>query len=270
MRIVCLLENTQGNPQCEFEHGLSLYIETDTHRILSDAGQSDAAIHNAAVLGIDLTKLDSVFLSHGHYDHSGALISLSEIAPNARIYMQAGALDKHVHGERDIGIDPRIASLSNLRLLNGNLRIDGALSVFSGVRGHRLDPVGNKGISRILDSECVPDDFAHEQSLVIRDGGRNYLFSGCAHRGILNILDRYREIYGDDPYMAVTGFHMKKDAPYTELELASIRETALELKNTNTIFVTGHCTGDAAFAVMKEIMEDQLRRMRSGEEIMPF
>ena len=177
MRIVCLLENTQGHPQCEFEHGLSLYIETATHRILSDAGQSDAAIRNAAVLGIDLTRLDSVFLSHGHYDHSGAILSLSEIAPNARIYMQAGALNKHVHGERDIGIDPKIASLPNLNLLNGNLRIDDTLSVFSGVRGHRLDPVGNAGISRMLDGACVPDDFAHEQSLVVTDGGRNYLFS---------------------------------------------------------------------------------------------
>lgn len=71
MRIINLIENTEGNKGCFFEHGLSFYVETKQHKLLVDTGASDAFIHNAKVLGIDLTQIDSVILSHGHYDHSG-------------------------------------------------------------------------------------------------------------------------------------------------------------------------------------------------------
>ena len=112
------------------------------------------------------------------------------------------------------------------------------------------------------------DTFDHEQCLVIKEGKEQVLVSGCAHNGILNILDRYREIYGGMPARVISGFHMMKKTPYTEEEKSLILETAKELSEYETVFYTGHCTGDEAFALMKPVMGEKLVRLRSGVQVM--
>ena len=90
MRIVTLIENTPGDPRCACEHGLSLYLETHDHRLLMDTGSTGAFADNAEALGIDLTRVDTVVLSHGHYDHAGGLLRFAALNPGAPIYLQAG------------------------------------------------------------------------------------------------------------------------------------------------------------------------------------
>ena len=108
----------------------------------------------------------------------------------------------------------------------------------------------------------------HEQCLVITQNGKHWLLSGCAHNGILNILDRYREIFGGDPDFVLSGFHMmKRDGEHTEEEKAVILQTARELAKMNTVFYSGHCTGIPAFELMKEIMGDKLIALHSGEQL---
>ena len=69
LKITALIENTTENPDIETEHGLSLYIETQKHRILFDMGQTDMFARNAERLGADISAVDIAVLSHGHYDH---------------------------------------------------------------------------------------------------------------------------------------------------------------------------------------------------------
>ena len=115
----------------------------------------------------------------------------------------------------------------------------------------------------------VPDDFLHEQCLVIKQNGKSWLLSGCSHNGILNILDRYKELFDSYPDYVITGFHMmKKDGEHTEEEKAVIIQTAQELAKMNTVFYSGHCTGIPAFELMKVIMGDKLNALHSGEEIL--
>lgn len=267
MRITCLVENTQGHPCCRFEHGLSLFIETAAQRILLDAGQTDAALYNASVLGIDLSQLDRIFLSHGHYDHSGSLFDIAQKS-GAPVYMQKNAPETHVHGDRNIGIDPRILTLPNLVLLDGDVMIDDELSVFSGITGRRCFPNGNLELETVRDGRRMQDDFAHEQCLVLRQNRKSILLSGCAHNGILNILDRFTALYGDDPDYVITGFHMMKAAEHTEAEKAVIRETAEELKTKKTVYFSGHCTGAPAFELLQSILGDRLIAMHSGEVLL--
>ena len=84
MKIITLVENTSENETCIAEHGLSIYIETEKHKLLLDTGQTDAVVRNAEALGIDLSDVDTVILSHGHYDHSGGILPLSKLNQQLR------------------------------------------------------------------------------------------------------------------------------------------------------------------------------------------
>jgi len=269
MRLITLVENTCGKSGCIAEHGLSIYIETSKHKLLLDAGQTDAVVQNAARLGIDLSKVDTLILSHGHYDHSGGIIPFSELNSSARIIMQSSAAQPHYNLEKYNGIDTAILSLPNVELINGNKRLDDELFLFSGIYGRRCYPQGNSKLLCLKDGKKIPDDFAHEQCLVITQGKKHILLSGCAHNGILNILDKYNEMFGNYPDYVITGFHMmKRNGAYTNDEKAVIVQTAKELSMLNSVFFSGHCTGIQAFEVMKEIMGDKLISLHSGDEIL--
>ena len=269
MRIVALVENTFGHEGCIAEHGLSIYIETENHKLLLDTGQTDAVVRNAEALSIDLSAVDTVILSHGHYDHSGGILPFSEINHTAQIIMQRSAAEPHYNGERYIGIDTDILKLPNIQLIDGDMELDDELFLFSGITGRRCYPQGNRKLSRMENGIQVPDDFAHEQCLVIKQNGKRWLLSGCAHNGILNILNRYKELFDSHPDYVITGFHMmKREGEHTEEEKAVIIQTAQELSQLDTVFYSGHCTGIPAFEMMKDIMGDKLIALHSGEEIL--
>ena len=250
MKIVTLVENSCGNENCIAEHGLSIYIETDNHKLLLDTGQTDAVVKNAKVLGIDLTAVDTVILSHGHYDHSGGILPFSKL------------------NRRYIGIDTDILKLPNIQLIDGDMELDDELFLFSGITGRRCYPQGNRKLSCLKEGVKTEDDFMHEQCLVITQNGKRWLLSGCAHNGILNILDRYKELFDSHPDYVITGFHMmKREGKHTEEEKAVIIQTAQELSQLDTVFYSGHCTGIPAFELMKEIMGDKLIALHSGETV---
>lgn len=268
MKIITLLENSSTHQDCICEHGLSIYIETKKHKLLVDTGASDAFLSNAKVLGIDLRQVDTVILSHGHYDHSGGIMSFAQLNPHANIYMQKSAIGDYYDGEEYIGMDKRIQELSQVHFLEGDVQIDEELAVFTHVTGRRFWPQSNLGLNKWVNGEVFQDEFDHEQCLVVTQGEQRILFSGCAHNGILNLLDRFKEIYGEMPQVVISGFHMMKKTAYTKEEEKVIINTAQELCKMNTIFYTGHCTGNKAYDLMRPIMGEKLQLLHSGEKIM--
>lgn len=275
MRIMNLIENTKGREGCVFAHGLSFYVETAKHRLLLDLGPSEETLTNAERLGVDLSLVDTVILSHGHYDHSGGILAFAEKNAKAVIYMQESATGDYFADDgagvcrqyRYIGIDPRIKELSQVRRLRGDFKIDEELEVFTiKTRTHQL-PFTNRRLLIRGKEGYRQDDFRHEQFLVIWQDGKTVLMSGCAHNGILSILDAFAEKYGNPPDLVVSGFHLKKKTMYSEEELREIDEIAVELTKYPTRFVTCHCTGEAAYARMKTIMGGQLAYVHSGEKI---
>lgn len=271
MRVVNLIENTEGQEGCLFEHGLSFYIETEKHKILVDTGKTDAFLQNAHVLGIDLTQVDTVIISHGHYDHAGGVMAFAEVNPHAKIYMRDNAGLDYIHvregEERYIGIDKDILKLPQLVPVNGDQEIDEELYLFTDITGRRLWAKSNLELKRKNNLELVQDCFEHEQCLVLTQGEKRILLSGCAHNGILNILEKYQSIYHSFPDVVISGFHMAQKAEYTEEDVHVIRETARELKKTKSVYYSGHCTGKTAFDLMKDIMGDQLTAIHSGNTV---
>ena len=93
IRITTLVENTASGVSLLAEHGLSFWIEYANKRILFDTGQSNILVKNAKALGIDLAETDAIVLSHGHYDHTGGLAAVLNIAEKAKIYLHPGATE---------------------------------------------------------------------------------------------------------------------------------------------------------------------------------
>ena len=268
MKIICLSENTEGVSGCMAEHGLCLYIETKKHRLLLDTGASDLFAVNAVKAGVDLESVDTVVLSHGHYDHSGGIMTFAKINPKAKIYLRRNAGGDFYHDERYIGIDKEILKLPQIVFTDELTEIDEELTLFSGINGRKYFSKSNLALTERTDNGEIQDSFSHEQCLVISQNSRNTLVSGCAHNGILNILDRYHELFGKEPATVITGFHMMKKSDYTEEETAIIIDTAKELNKTDINFYSGHCTGIPAFNMMKEIMGAKLNAIHSGDKVL--
>lgn len=272
MKIINLIEDTKGVETCHHEHGLSFYIETKKHKLLLDTGATDAFLQNAQALNIDLTQVDTVIISHGHYDHTGGILAFAKINSKAKIYIQksaqGGFYNYRNQEEKYIGMDEKVSSLEQVVFLEGDLKIDEELSIFTGVTGRKLWPKGNEILKKKCGDEFVQDDFCHEQYLVVTQGAERVLLSGCAHNGILNILDKYREIYRNEPTHVISGFHMMKKDEYTKEDTQMIEETAHILSKMDTHFYSGHCTGEYPLEVLSKIMKDKLTAIHSGETVL--
>lgn len=254
MKVHCLIENSASGPGLEAEHGLSLLIESGGHRILFDAGASPAFARNAARMGIDLGTVDTAVLSHGHYDHGGGLLRLLELNEHCTIRASKYAGEPHFNvSDKDIGLPAELAGHNRLRFTP-----DAVHELAPGITLHpactvpQPYPVPACGMSTMRNGIRVPDDFRHELYLLIEENGKRVLFSGCSHRGILNIVSHFR------PHMLVGGFHLMR-TPLPELP-----PVADALAQFPTRYFTGHCTGEHAFNFLKERLGDQLHAFSAG------
>lgn len=258
MRIVILAENTACTENFSCEHGLSLYIEAGNNKILFDAGQTDLFAENAEKLGIDLKKVDFAVLSHGHFDHSGGMLAFLERNKTAPIYIHKEAFLPHSNAEgRDIGTDLKLAQSDRLVFTENVLSIAPGITLYSCNDRTRPYPTDTYGICKEENGKIIPDDFCHEQYLLIEEAGKKILISGCSHKGILNIMSWF------SPDVLVGGFHFMKLDPAGEGK-TTLEYAARELLRYHTVYYTGHCTGAAQFDFLKEHMGDCLQTISTG------
>ena len=271
MKITALMENTcgLGREGLRIEHGLSLYIETEHHKILFDTGQTDAFAKNADALGIDLNQADIAVLSHGHYDHGGGIRRFLELNDHAPVYMNCHAFEPHFSGLiKPIGLDSQLQKSDRIVLLGDAKNypqddvtvIDEELEFYSCNAREKKFEMNPYGLYRLENGEKVPEDFRHEQYLLIQENGKRVLISGCSHKGILNIVDWFQ------PDVLIGGFHFTKLDPDGEGRTV-LEDAAQILKQYPTVYYTGHCTGQAQFAFLKERMGDQLHYLAAGDTI---
>ena len=100
MKWTVLSDNRTNNPALATEHGLSVLLETGRHRILLDTGASDLFIRNAQVLGIELSTVDYVFISHGHSDHAGGLQHFVRVNDHAPVIVSPQAVSGRFYSRR--------------------------------------------------------------------------------------------------------------------------------------------------------------------------
>ena len=254
MKLWVLMENTACCDIFAAEHGLSLYLETGTRRILFDMGQSAAFADNADKLGVDLAAVDTAILSHGHYDHGGGISAFLSCNSTALIYLSPYAFEPHFgKGGKNIGLDPALESCGRL-VFTEERDLGSGLSLHSCNGAPRHWPIDPSGLYTLENGKPVSEDFRHEQYLLICEQGRRILISGCSHKGIANIVRWFR------PDVLVGGFHLR-DIPPEDPALAEIAAALLE---SPTVYYTGHCTGQAQFDRLKVLMGDRLQAINAG------
>ena len=261
MKIWTLIENTASREDLAAEHGLSLYIETGSRKILFDAGQSGAFADNARKLGIDLSRVDTAILSHGHYDHGGGLARFLQINAAAPVYVSPHAFEAHYNASgKYIGLDPALAESGRLLTAGDEVDLGDGITLLSCLGWERPYPTDTGGLTVAREGRQVPEDFRHEQYLLIREGEKRILFSGCSHRGIRNIAGWFR------PDVLVGGFHFKHLDPAGDGS-AVLTQAARDLLEHPTVYYTGHCTGQEQFAFLAGMMGQRLHSLSTGAMI---
>lgn len=255
MKITALLENTSacGLPA---EHGLSLFVEMENCRFLFDMGQTDLFARNAETLGIDLNTADFAVLSHGHYDHGGGLRTFLALNEHAPVYMNRYAFEPHYNGtEKYIGLDQGLRASGRIVFLEEDLQISEGITVYGCLNAPKVVDFGSSGLNMIQGGRMMPEDFRHEQYLLAEENGKKILFSGCSHRGILNVMHGFR------PDVLIGGFHLSKH-PLDE----TLAGYAKALDAYPTVYYTGHCTGTEQYRFMKERMRN-LHYLSTGKTV---
>ena len=266
MTITVLIDNlSKSDLACEW--GLAIHIQYSGHSILLDTGASEQFAKNAAALQIDLKAVEYGILSHAHYDHSDGMEAFFAQNQNAKFYLRASTEENcysyEGQGEyRYIGIQRGLLETYRDRIIYA----EGNYSLLPGVFliPHKTPDMAQMGKQAHLcirrGDMWVDDDFSHEQSLVMETEQGLVIFNSCSHGGADVIISEVKRTFlGKEIYAFIGGFHLFEASEET------VRQFAHRLQKTNVRkIVTGHCTGEQSFAVLKEVLGDAVVQLYTG------
>ena len=289
MRVSVLLENATPSSRFVAKHGLSLFLEADRPagplRVLFDFGPDESFLANARTLGIDVGAADVAVLSHGHYDHGGGLrayLGATAGAPHpAPVYVQEHAFERHVSGtpahHHGIGLDPELASdprvvivsedggqPRQVALAEGAREIAPGLVLFTCSERPHPAPASNRRLLAERNGVFEHDAFLHEQSLLVTEGERHILVSGCSHAGILNIIERAEKLCGAPLDAVVAGFHLVSPSAGTGEAAEATRALARSLASRPARYYTFHCTGIDAYSLLRDELGARISYLGCG------
>jgi 7,8-dihydropterin-6-yl-methyl-4-(beta-D-ribofuranosyl)aminobenzene 5'-phosphate synthase len=260
LRITILCENTAIPAGYIGEHGFSALIERGNKKILFDTGQGLGLTRNAELLGLDLSGIDDVVLSHGHYDHTGGLKDLLHETGGARITAHPHIFQPKYarrNGQmRYIGVP---FSPQAIEGWGGDFLLsEGAAEVAPGITTTgvipRITPFEGRDKDLVVktDNGFEEDDLLDDLSLIIDTPRGTVVLLGCAHAGLINILSHVKDLTGKDScHWILGGTHLgfygseRLDEVIQELRSFSIDNIG-----------ASHCTGLYASVRLAQEMGD--------------
>ena len=268
MKLTVLVDNISSGDLLS-EWGLSVHIDHNGTGVLLDTGASGSFADNAEALGIDLSRVELAALSHAHYDHSDGMEAFFVINSFAPFYLDAGAREncysREEGGYKYIGI-----ARGTLERYGKRIRFNA--DVCEVLPGLWLIPHDTAGLSRMgaennmylfSDGRWIPDDFSHEQTLVLETERGLFVINSCTHSGPEVVLDEVsRALPGKKITCFFGGLHLFQKS---EEEVRCLAET-LRSSDVET-FYTGHCTGPEAFRILREELGDRMKSFCCGMEI---
>jgi 7,8-dihydropterin-6-yl-methyl-4-(beta-D-ribofuranosyl)aminobenzene 5'-phosphate synthase len=251
--VTVLVENSVHGRDLMAEHGLAFHIQVGTDRLLFDTGQSALLAHNATRVGVDLSRLGAMALSHGHYDHSGGLRAVWKLAPNTPLYAHPAVLTRRFVRIPDGTCRAVGITKPNLEAIQAHGQwVHHATATTAVMPGFfltgeipRTTDFEDVGDPFVLDETgTVPDLLADDQALFFDTRDGVVVLTGCAHAGIVNTLRQVRRLTRDRPLHALLGgMHLRSAGPERMTNtVEALRTLGVERLGP------AHCTGAAATA----------------------
>ena len=255
-KITVLCENTVPTPGLLGEHGFAAFVETPGGNILFDTGQGFSLVQNSLRLQKDLKSVSQVVLSHGHFDHTGGMLAFLGVHGPCDIvahpdvlgerfrWMPVGPEEKPV----SIGIPWREAYLTTrgarFRWQTGLTEIMENVFVSGEVPRKTPFELGDPKFVVRQNGQWVPDPFLDDYSLVLKTSSGLVVILGCAHAGLINILDHFIAGTGVDRIRAILGGTHLGFSPQSQLDqtIPVLKRYQLET------LATSHCTGQGPIA----------------------
>lgn len=258
-----MVENTVYEKDLLAEHGLSLYIEFNNKNYLFDSGQGLVLEHNAEQLDIDLTELDALILSHGHYDHTGGVQRLLELNEDLDIYAHPDFKIERFSKKRQrlVPVSYQGPEIKNLHKIKSDREIAKNLFLTGEIKAAK-DYLNNKYQQKVKGKLGV-DKFNDDISLFVQSEQGLVIILGCSHKGIINIVEEIIKKSGENKIDKIIGGMHLKNADDEKLQnIANYFQTI----NINSIYPL-HCSGKKASYFLKERLGDKIKFAGVGDSI---
>ena len=276
MQLTTLCDNLVSVPGFVAEWGLSILMEYGEDVVLLDTGMTDCVVRNAAGCGLDLSRIDTIVISHGHFDHTGGLRRVLQKAQkkvNIIMHPDAWGVKYAVRPEtagtqtRYIGIPYARAELESLGAQFTLSREPVWLTEHMVTTGEVPMVTAFESIDKNLfvkvDEDLQPDTFPDDQALVVKTVKGLVVLLGCAHRGMINTLLHAQNITGEQRiYAVVGGTHLFRAEP------EQLDQTVAKLKELNVHHIgVSHCTGMPAAIYLQKHFQDRFFFNHSGKVV---
>ena len=272
IRILTLSENTAGMPGVLAEWGLSILVETKELRILVDTGASSTVPHNVRMLRVDLSSINKIVLSHGHFDHTGGLKGVLlqagrkiEVIAHPDVFdnknARFGQTDSYIgmpYNRKELESAGASFKLNKEPVwITDNIVTTGEIPMVT-----EYETIEPHFVVK-TESGVVPDNFADDQALVIKTDAGLVVILGCAHRGMINTLRHAQQITGVNEINTVIGGTHLIQAGEERILLTA---AALLEMGVQRIGVS-HCTGTKASLLLSQQLGDAFFSNNTGSSI---
>lgn len=271
LKVSVLVENTVGvTTGMVAEWGLAMLLDFGDERILLDTGEQGNIVKNALAQGIELGQVDKLVLSHGHYDHTGGLIAFLESKGPITVYAHPELLMGHFerksgcHGERYIGVPYSLEQLQSAGAhfvwekdpikIRPDLWLSGQIPRFTD-----FEWIDDRLLSK-QGSQYVQDQLPDDLSLFYESETGLVIFFGCAHAGLVNIIEHAKKVTGVEKVRAIVGgTHLGPAKPeQKEKTIDYLKKLDLE------IIAPNHCTGLPMVSLLAVEFPNEFRWANAG------
>ncbi len=273
--LTIVVNNYTRDSRFRAEHGFAVHIEQRStgQRLLFDTGNTpDILLGNAEAMGIDLRRVGTVILSHGHYDHTGGLAALLELTGPVPVVAHPDAFAPKFSASRKFhAIGPPLrredyeARGARLLLAQNEVALTDSLTVMGEIpRKHAFEEEAVKGFFTVRDGRYLPDTLPDDRSLVIRRPGEGiHLICGCCHSGLVNTLDRALAQSGEKRVLGIVGGLHTVGASPDRLE-----KTIEALRERDPGFLAPlHCAGMRETAELARAFGEKVKFLSAGDTL---